>query len=47
MLGFLNGQERTLMALRSLFDQAGWNLIAVHHETSAVVMSQKVVAVPK
>jgi len=47
MLVFFNGQERTLMALRSLFDKAGWDIIAVHHETPAVVRFQKVVAVPK
>jgi len=47
MLCLLNGQERTLMALRSLLDQAGWELISVNYETPSLVRFHKVIAVPK
>ncbi|KAH9054233.1 S-adenosyl-L-methionine-dependent methyltransferase [Lactarius vividus] len=46
MLGFFNGQERTITALRSLLDQAGWKLIAVHHDAPAVARFQKSIAIP-
>ncbi|KAH9033355.1 S-adenosyl-L-methionine-dependent methyltransferase [Lactarius pseudohatsudake] len=46
VLGLLNGQERTTTALRSLLHQAGWKLIAVHHDTSSVARFQKSIAVP-
>ncbi|KAH9012303.1 S-adenosyl-L-methionine-dependent methyltransferase [Lactarius hengduanensis] len=47
MLGCFNGQERTITALRSLLDQAGWKLIAVHHDAPSVARFQKSIAVPK
>ncbi|KAH9167773.1 S-adenosyl-L-methionine-dependent methyltransferase [Lactarius sanguifluus] len=46
MLGLFNGQVRTITALRSLLDQAGWKLIAVHHDAPAVARFQKSIAVP-
>ncbi|KAH9167780.1 S-adenosyl-L-methionine-dependent methyltransferase [Lactarius sanguifluus] len=46
MLGILNGQERTITALRSLLYQAGWKLIAVHHDAPSVARFQKSIAVP-
>ncbi|KAH9012304.1 S-adenosyl-L-methionine-dependent methyltransferase [Lactarius hengduanensis] len=46
MLGILNGQERTITALRSLLHQAGWKLIAVHHDAPSVARYQKSIAVP-
>ncbi|KAH9042198.1 S-adenosyl-L-methionine-dependent methyltransferase [Lactarius pseudohatsudake] len=46
MLGLLNGQVRTITALRSLLDEAGWKLIAVHHDGPSVVRFQKAIAVP-
>jgi len=46
MLGLLNGQVRTITALRSLLDQAGWKLIAVHHDAPSVARFQKAIAVP-
>ncbi|KAH8987945.1 S-adenosyl-L-methionine-dependent methyltransferase [Lactarius hatsudake] len=46
MLGILNGQERTITALRSLLYQAGWKLIAVHHDAPSVARFQKSTAVP-
>ncbi|KAN0142087.1 hypothetical protein V8E53_000549 [Lactarius tabidus] len=46
MLCLFNGQERTITALRSLLDQAGWKLIAVHHDAASVAKFQQVVAVP-
>ncbi|KAH9054234.1 O-methyltransferase [Lactarius vividus] len=46
MLGLFNGQERTITGLRSLLDQAGWKLIAVHHDAPSVVRMQKAIAVP-
>ena len=47
MLGLFNGQERTITALRSLLDETGWRLIAVHHDTPSVAKFQKAIAVPK
>lgn len=47
MMGLLNGQERTITALRSLLDEAGWNLVAVHLEDPSAVRFQKAIAVPK
>jgi hypothetical protein len=46
MLGLFNGQERTITAMRSLLDQAGWKLIAVHHDTPSVARFQKAIAIP-
>ncbi|KAH9012305.1 S-adenosyl-L-methionine-dependent methyltransferase [Lactarius hengduanensis] len=46
VLGLLNGQERTITALRSLLHQAGWKLIAVHHDAPSVARFQKSIAVP-
>lgn len=46
MMGFFNGQERTITYLRDLLDQAGWKLTAVHHDAPSVVRFQKVIAVP-
>jgi hypothetical protein len=45
MMGLFNGQERTITALRSLLAQAGWKLIAAHHDASSVATFQKVTAV--
>jgi len=46
MMGFFNGQERTVTYFRDLLNQAGWKLIAVHHEAPSVIGLHKVVAVP-
>jgi hypothetical protein len=46
MMGFYNGQERTVTYLRNLLDKAGWKLVAVHHDTPTVIRYQKAVAVP-
>ncbi|KAH8978093.1 S-adenosyl-L-methionine-dependent methyltransferase [Lactarius hatsudake] len=46
MLSFFNGQERTITALRSLLHQAGWKLIAVHHDAPSVARFQKSIAIP-
>ncbi len=46
MLGLFNGQERTITGLRSLLDQAGWKLIAAHHDAPSVATFQKTIAVP-
>jgi len=46
MMGFLNGKERTITYLRDLLHQAGWKLIAVHHDTPTMIRNQKAIAVP-
>jgi hypothetical protein len=46
MMEFFNGQERTITYLRDLLDQAGWKLIAVHHDTPTAIRFQKAIAVP-
>ena len=46
MMGFFNGQERTITYLRGLLDQAGWKLTAVHYDAPSVRRFQKVIAVP-
>jgi hypothetical protein len=46
MMGFFNGQERTITYLRDLLDQAGWKLAAVHFDEWSVRRYQKVIAVP-
>jgi hypothetical protein len=46
MMSFYNGKERTITYLRDLLNQAGWKLIAVHHDPPSVVRFQKVIAVP-
>ena len=46
MMGFLNGQERTITYLRDLLDQAGWRLISVHHDKPTAIRFQKAIAVP-
>jgi hypothetical protein len=46
MMGYFNGQERTITYFRDLFKQAGWKLSAVHYDAASVVRFQKVVAVP-
>ncbi len=46
MLGLFNGQERTVTALRSLLDEAGWKLVAVHYDAESAPKFLKTVAVP-
>lgn len=46
MMGFFNGQERTITAYRDLLKQAGWKLSSVHYDAPQVLRCQKVVAVP-
>jgi hypothetical protein len=46
MMGLFNGQERTIIYLRDLLNQADWKLIAVHHDKPSAHSYQKVVAVP-
>ena len=46
MMGFFNGQGRTITYLRDLLDHAGWKLIAVHHDTPTMMRFQKAIAVP-
>lgn len=46
MMGYYNGQERTITIFRDLFKQAGWKLSAVHYDALSVIRFQKVVAVP-
>ena len=45
MMTLLNGQERTITYLRDP-KEAGWKIIAVHHDPPAVIRFQKVIAVP-
>ncbi|KAI0293874.1 S-adenosyl-L-methionine-dependent methyltransferase [Multifurca ochricompacta] len=47
MMGLFNGQERTITYLRDLLNQAGWEIIAVHHDTQSGIKYQKAIAVPK
>ena len=46
MMGFFNGQERTITYFRDLLKQAGWKLSSVHYDAPSVFRVQKVVAVP-
>jgi len=46
MMGYLNGQERTITYLRDLFKQAGWKLVAVNHDAASVIRFQKIIAIP-
>ena len=46
MMGFFNGQERTITYLRNLLDQAGWKLTAVHNDEPSARRYQKAIAVP-
>ena len=46
VLGLLNGEVRSITALRSLLDQAGWKIITVHRDPPSVARFQKVTAVP-
>ncbi|KAH9971123.1 S-adenosyl-L-methionine-dependent methyltransferase [Lactifluus volemus] len=46
MMGFLNGQERSVTYLRDLFSQSGWKLSAVHYDAPTALWYQKVVAIP-
>jgi hypothetical protein len=46
MMGFVNGQERTITYLRDLFKQGGWKLSFVHYNSPAAIRFQNVVAVP-
>jgi hypothetical protein len=46
MMGYHNGQERTITSIRDLFKQAGWKLSAIHYDAPSVIRLQKVVAVP-
>lgn len=46
MMGFFNGQERTITYFRDLLKQAGWELSFVHYDAPSVFRVQKVVAVP-
>ncbi|KAF8259331.1 O-methyltransferase [Lactarius quietus] len=46
MLCQFNGQERTITVLRSLLEQAGWKLIAVHHDAPSVTGFENAIAVP-
>lgn len=46
MMGFFNGQERTITYLRDLLNTAGWKLIFVHYDKPSARRYQKAVAVP-
>jgi hypothetical protein len=46
MMGYFNGQERTITYFRDLLKQAGWKLSTVHYDVPSVVRMQKVVAIP-
>ncbi|KAH9988258.1 O-methyltransferase [Russula compacta] len=46
MMGFFNGQERTITYLRDLLSKAGWKLAAVHHDVPSAMRHQKAIAVP-
>jgi len=46
MMTLHNGQERSVTYLRGLLSQAGWKLVAVHHDAPSVVRLHKVAAVP-
>jgi hypothetical protein len=45
MMGLFDGQEGTITSpyLRDLLDQAGWKLIAVHHDKPSAVRFQKAI----
>ena len=45
-MGYFNGKERTATQLRDLLKQAGWDLIAIHHDALSAVGLQTVVAAP-
>jgi hypothetical protein len=45
MMGFFNGQERTVTYLRDLFAQAGWKLTTVYYDSPGAIRYQKVVAI--
>ncbi|KAI9463927.1 S-adenosyl-L-methionine-dependent methyltransferase [Russula earlei] len=46
MMGFFNGQERTVTYFRDLLNQAGWKLIGVYPDAPSVIRFQKLIAVP-
>jgi len=46
MMSYFNGKERTVTQLRDLLKQAGWKLIAIHHDTPSAVGYQKTIATP-
>ena len=41
-----NGKESTITHLRDLINQAGWKLIAVHHDRPTAIKFGKAIAVP-
>ncbi|KAI0260059.1 S-adenosyl-L-methionine-dependent methyltransferase [Gloeopeniophorella convolvens] len=46
MMGYYNGQERTVTYLRDLLEKAGWDLISVQHDAPTQIRHTKVIAVP-
>ena len=46
MLALFNGQERTITALRNVLNQAGWKLIAAHHDAPSVARFERAIGVP-
>ncbi|KAI0278934.1 O-methyltransferase [Russula aff. rugulosa BPL654] len=46
MMGFYNGQERTITYFRDLFKQAGWKLCSIYYNAGSLITFQKMVAVP-
>jgi hypothetical protein len=46
MMGFYNGQERTITYFLDLFKQAGWKLCSIHYNAGSLIRFQKMVAVP-
>jgi hypothetical protein len=46
MMGFFNGQERTITSFRELLKQGGWKINAVHYGTPSAIRFQKLVASP-
>jgi hypothetical protein len=46
MMGYFNGMERTATQLRDLLEQAGWKLVAIHHDSLSAGGYQKVIAAP-
>ena len=45
MMASLNGQERTITEMRSLLEETGWKLVAIHLGSSSAFSVDKVIAV--
>jgi hypothetical protein len=46
MMSLLNGQERTVLQLKALMKQGGWNLVEVYHSNPFAVGQSKAIGIP-